>query len=284
LAISPASMAGTSRAKRAQWNFPVPCNRHHPKRLASAVLPAAIAALCCVGCILHALRLYSSPSFAAPSTATRDRARRREAAAAKAKAAAALEQDFLGSLSMGVGGGIDPLVLADGVAKLQTWSMSDRKKLINGDWRLHASDAGDLLVQFGSGLHGLPFCDVSQMYLSVRPTSKQIRTIEILQLGPARNATTILKGSIRFREEDVILEYEGLVDEKGNYRITDTMGTNRQMSTQPLYVGLRTLILRVAPTDSRKGGFAIFRREKNLAKALQLACGEKVAVLPAETR
>jgi len=275
-------MAGTGRAKRVQWNFPVQCNRHPPKRLASAV--PAIAALCCLGWILHASRLHSSPSFAATSAAPRDRARRKEAAAAQAKAAAALEQDFLRALSMGVGGGVDPLVLADEVAKLKTWSMSDRRKLINGDWHLHASDAGDLLVQFGSGLHGLPFCDVSQLYMSLRPKSKQIRTVEILQLGPAKNATTILKGSIRFREEDVILEYEGLVDEKGDFRLMDNKAATRQMSTQPLYVGLRTLILRVAPTDSRKGGYAIFRREKELAKALQLACGAKVAVLPAETR
>merc|ERR1712129_71991 len=192
--------------------------------------------------------------------------------------------DFLRALSMGVGGGIDPLVLADEVAKLKTWSMSDRRKFMNGDWCLHASDAGDLLVQFGSGLHGLPFMDVNQLFMSLRPKTKQVRTVEVLQLGPLKNATTILKGSFRFREEEeLLLEYEGLVDEKGNYR-PDTVGQNRIMSAQPLYVGLRTLVFRVAPTDSRKGGFAIFRREKELAKALQLACGSKVSVLPAETR
>lgn len=222
--------------------------------------------------------------FAAPSTATSDRARRKETAAAQARKAAALEQDFLKTIDSGVGGGVDPLVLADEVSKLKTWSMSDRRKLINGDWRLHASDSGDLLVQFGSGLHGLPFMDVKELYTSLRPKSKQIRTVEVLQLGPLKNATTILKGSVRFSEEDVILEYEGLVDEKGDYRLMDTKSETRQMSAQPLYVGLRTLILRVAPTDSRKGGFAIFRREKDLKKALQLACGAKVSVLPAETR
>eukprot|EP00419_Tripos_fusus_P050939 CAMPEP_0172817970 /NCGR_PEP_ID=MMETSP1075-20121228/13610_1 /TAXON_ID=2916 /ORGANISM="Ceratium fusus, Strain PA161109" /LENGTH=239 /DNA_ID=CAMNT_0013658281 /DNA_START=43 /DNA_END=760 /DNA_ORIENTATION=- len=196
------------------------------------------------------------------ATSTRERSKRKEAATAMAKAVGAQEQEFLNALSMGVGGGIDPLVLADQVAKLKAWSMSDRKKLINGDWQLHASDAGDLLVQFGSGLHGLPFMDVKEMYMSLRPKKKLICTVEILQLGPARNATTILKGTFRERTEDAILEYEGIVDEKGNRPalMNNNQGT-RQMSVQTLYVGLRILIFRVAPTDSRKGGFVIFRRE-----------------------
>ncbi|CAE8722409.1 unnamed protein product [Polarella glacialis] len=123
-----------------------------------------------------------------------DRSDKRKALAAERLQAAALEEEFLQINSQGVGGGVDALALADQLAKLRIWPMAERKRLLAGDWRLHASEAGDLLVQLGSGLHGMPFTEMKDFFLNLRPASRELRAVEVLSVGPMK-APTVLKAA-----------------------------------------------------------------------------------------
>merc|ERR1719291_1156612 len=109
----------------------------------------------------------------------------------------------------GIGSQIEALVLADSVAKLRVLPPNEKRQNLGGDWRLAASDAGDMLVQFGSGLHGMPFTEVSHMWLSLRPSQKESRTTEILQMGPSK-ITNMLKGELSLGgvgEEELVMDY-----------------------------------------------------------------------------
>ncbi|CAK0844349.1 unnamed protein product [Prorocentrum cordatum] len=200
---------------------------------------------------------------------------------AERKADLRLEGEFLQKMSEGgIGSQIEALALADSVAALRVLPPSQKRQNLGGDWRLAASDAGDLLVQFGSGLHGMPFTAVSDMWLSLRPSQKESRTTEILQMGPSK-ITNMLKGELSLGavgEEEIVMEYVGMVDNNGVYKATG--GSTRKVTASPLYAGERVLVLRIKPSDERKGGFAIFEREDDLARSLRSTVGEDVAVLP----
>mmetsp|Transcript_100363 Transcript_100363/g.318692 ORF Transcript_100363/g.318692 Transcript_100363/m.318692 type:complete len:305 (-) Transcript_100363:87-1001(-) len=250
--------------------------------LAATLLAAALLAVsrCGRGDVGRSLFGFAAP---ASGRMRQDRMRqeRKKQAAADRKAAAALEAEFLRSIDQGIGAGVDPLGLADQVARLKTWPLSERRRLLSGDWRLRTSDAGDILVQFGSGLHGLPFVTVQHFFLSVRPTSKQLRAIEVLSVGPAKGVTTILKGELRYEEDDLVLQYTGMVDKEGSETRTEEKDASRKLTAQVLYTGLRSLILRVKPTSERKGGLAVFERQADFADALKEVTGENIKVLPA---
>ena len=101
------------------------------------------------------------------------------------------------------------------MAQLRQYPPAEQRRLLDGDWQLHQSDAGDLLVQFGSGLHGLPFVEVDKFFLSLRTGNKQLRAVEVLNMGPMKRVTTCLQGDIKFMSEGLVLEYTGLIDKDG---------------------------------------------------------------------
>ncbi|CAK0844351.1 unnamed protein product [Prorocentrum cordatum] len=160
---------------------------------------------------------------------------------AERKADLRLEGEFLQKMSEGgIGSQIEALALADSVAALRVLPPSQKRQNLGGDWRLAASDAGDLLVQFGSGLHGMPFTAVSDMWLSLRPSQKESRTTEILQMGPSK-ITNMLKGELSLGavgEEEIVMEYVGMVDNNGVYKATG--GSTRKVTASPLYAGERS--------------------------------------------
>lgn len=224
---------------------------------------------------------------------SRQRARRKKGPASGAKkskedkrAALALEADFLGAWGeegAGPGVGVDALVLADWVGKLRPKPPSERTRLLTGDWRMRASDAGDLLVQLGSGLHGLPFTEMKDFFMSLRVTSKQLRCIEVLSVGPMKR-NTALKGSVDLQDERLVLYYTGLVDQDGRDASQTDQSNTKRLSAQAVYIGEKALVLRVDKSDDsdREGGFAVFERldQNEFAATLKDVTGEEVAVLP----
>jgi len=263
--------------------------RQHPGRVCTrlqrrrCVGPCATSALLVLAAV--AALALEMPAFAAmragmaASKEQKAKAKRKVSMDEKKKAAAAREEEFLSSWRKGLGTGVDPLELADAMVGLKPLPRNEQRRLLSGDWRLSDSDSGDLLVQFGSGLHGLPFIEMKHYFLSLRGPSKQIRAVEVLSMGPAPRVTTVLKGTMQVGEQNLDLEFTGMVDKDGRDTKQAQQGESRVLSTQPLFVGQKLLVLKIDPSDQRKGGFAIFERQANLAPALKDATGETIATL-----
>lgn len=198
------------------------------------------------------------------------------------KAAVALEKSFLMKQDQGVGGGIDSLALADAVANLRRWPPAEQRRLLNGDWQLVSSDGGDLFIQMGSGLHGLPFMEVGNFFISLRTSLRQVRAVEVLKdIGPFKRVTTMLKGDLQCKDGgDITVEYTGMVDKDGGTTRQETEGATRSVDATVFFVGEKALVLRVDPTADRKGGFAVFERKDDLVRSLREVTGETCAILP----
>lgn len=204
-----------------------------------------------------------------------------EAAAEERAASIAQETAFLAEFGQGVGKGVEGLALADAVAGLRRRPPAERRRLLDGDWQLRASDKGDLLVQLGTGLHGLPFVEMRGYFMSLRPASRKLRAVEVLSMGPIERVTTVLKGGVELADDGgLILEFTGMVDKAGIDTAQEMKGGKRQLVSQLLYAGESALVLRVKSSADRKGGFVIFERVLDLVAALRQATGETIAVLP----
>jgi len=212
-------------------------------------------------------------------TAMRKKKEAEEARAVDIKA----EEQFLESqrdASQGLAGGVDPLELADAVAKLRRFRPAEQRRLLQGDWRLVVSDGSDLFIQLGSGLHGLPFVEVAKLYISIRTANNDFRTYEILKdVGPAKAVTTILKGQFEYEESELDCEYTGMVDANDAVTRQEREGETRKFSAQVLYTGERALVIRLAESDSRKGGFMVFERRRDLAQELLGVTNANIKVL-----
>jgi hypothetical protein len=229
---------------------------------------------------LRGVRDSAQTAFAAARRTSRGRrltGKDKAAADARKKADLQLEAEFLRQTTEGIGGTVDSLLLADRVAKLRVLTPTEKRFNQPGDWRLKASDGGDMLVQFGSGLHGMPFTEVRHMWLCLRPQAKESRTVEVLSMGPS-TITNSLKGEMMMDADEFEMEYLGMVDKDGSYKATG--GQTRRVKAQTLYAGSRILVLRIKQSEDRKGGFAIFEREDKIAQSLKEATGEDVATLP----
>eukprot|EP00929_Paragymnodinium_shiwhaense_P046292 TRINITY_DN23569_c0_g1_i1.p2 TRINITY_DN23569_c0_g1~~TRINITY_DN23569_c0_g1_i1.p2 ORF type:complete len:334 (-),score=81.59 TRINITY_DN23569_c0_g1_i1:3-1004(-) len=197
------------------------------------------------------------------------------------KKADAEESEFLESFAAeegqeeDLGAGVDALILADGVARLRRFPPSEQRRLLQGDWELRHSDGGDLLVQMGTGLHGLPLVSVGNLFLMIRPTQKQFRAVEVLKdIGPVNKICTIMKGEIVNLDGAAIeLEYTGMVDKDDSIVKQERIGETRKVLGQVLYVGIRTLILKIEASDVRKGGIAIFERLEEPERTMKAATG-----------